>query len=190
MQTKLEEKLGRFAGLAKNFSLTNIDGSPATEVAAGKTVVSGSFRLVTKTQIARIIGIVTPGMTNTKNNDGQPVYRFKGNGWYPEAPVGHIILQDVNNPADIWACEPGLFGGTGWNGTVANDENGISVTYSKDRKPIIAVEIPVGTVVRSLEGPRTINKEGCLLVMTDANKGDFYIYTPDVVEKYIHNYDE
>ena len=190
MKTELKEKLGRFAELAEKFSLTNIDGSPATEVVAVETIVSGPFRLVTKTQIARIIAIVTSSMINAENDKGQPVYKFKGNGWYPEAPVGHIILQDVDNPADRWACAPELFGGTGWNGTVANDENGVSVTYSKDGKPIIAIEIPVGTVVRSLEGPRTIDQEGCLLVMTNADNGDFYIYTPDVVEKYIHDYDE
>lgn len=180
----VQEKLGKFAKQADKFSITDEAGNSVSFIEAGKTVVHGPFRLVTKDQIARVIGIVTEGMLNAKNDKGEPVYEFQGNGWRPQAKVGDILLEDADNPSDRWACGPELFGGTGWNGTVNGD---LSITYAKPGKPLLALEIPEGTIVRSREGARPAPAD-CLLAITKADKGDFYVWTPDVVEAYVRNY--
>jgi hypothetical protein len=183
----VNEKLGVFAKFSRIFSITDLKGNPVTSIDAGKTVVCGPFRLVTKDQIARVTGIVTESMLNADetNNDGtttgKRVYTFQGNGWCPQAKVGDILLQDVDNPTDRWACGAELFGGTGWTGTAQDDG---SVTYAKPGKPIAALEIPEGTIVMSREGPRPA-PAGCLLAFTKPDKGDFYIWTSDVVEQYV-----
>lgn len=181
---KLDEKLGRFAKYAENLTLTDEEGKSLEFIEAGVTVVHGPFRLVTKDQIARVTGLVTESMLNATNDKDDPVYEFQGNGWRPQAKVGDILLQDVDNPADRWACAQDLFGGTGWIGTVTDD---LSVTYSKPGKPLLALEIPEGTPIKSREGTRPA-PAGCLLAFTKADAGDFYVWTADVVENYVHDY--
>ena len=183
---KLEDKLGRFARYAENLAFTDEAGNPALVIEAGVTVVSGPFKLVTKDQIARVVGLVTASMTNASNDKGNDVYEFQGNGWRPQAMVGDVLLCDAGNPADRWACKPELFGGTGWVGTVNQDG---SVTYAKAGKPQLALEVPEGTPVKSLEGVR-LAPAGCLLTMTKADKGDFFLLTADVVQKYVRTYVE
>jgi hypothetical protein len=181
---KVQDKLGRFAKFALTLSVTNESGQPLSEIKAGESVVSGPFRLVTKDQIAVVIGIVTESMLNATSKEGEKVFEFQGNGWRPQAKVGDILLQDVSNPADRWACGPGLFGGTGWVGTAQDDG---SVTYAKPGKPLLALDLPEGTVVVSREGPRAV-PAGCILAITNADKGDFYVWTPDVIAKYVRDY--
>ena len=89
----------------------------------------------------------------------------------------------MSNPGDRWACKPDLFGGTGWVGTVQEDG---SITYAKPGKPLIAIEIPEGTLIESLEGARPA-PAGCLLTCK-ATKGDFMIWTADVIGKYVRKY--
>jgi hypothetical protein len=185
IMSKLNELLGTFAVLSDEFKLTDVDGNPVDTIEAGKTVVHGPFRLVTKDQIARVTGVVTPGMCNAQDKDGNPVYKFQGNGWEPEAKVGDILLQDVENENDRWACGADLFGGTGWNGTASDD---LSVSYAKPGKPLVALDIPEGTPVASREGSRPA-PAGCLLAFTKAEKGDFYVWTSDVVEKHVNDYE-
>jgi len=180
---RVEDKLGRFAILADSLTLTDEAGNPVTTTEAGKTVVHGPFRLVTKDQTARVTGIVTESMLNATDKDtGESLYEFEGYGWRPQAAVGDILMQDVNNLPDRWSCKPGLF--KDWNGTVGAD---LSVTYSKAGKPLLALEIPEGTPIVTLEGPRSA-PAGCLLVFTNANKGDFYVWTADVVAAYVRDY--
>lgn len=183
--TTINEKLGTFAKLAEKFMLTDADGNPMTEIVVGKTVVHGPWRLVTKDQIAIVIGIVTSSMCNTKDKDGKPVFKFQGNGWEPEAYPGDVLLQDRDNPMDNWACKPDLFDGTGWVGTI--DPTTRALTYAKPGKPLIALDIPEGTKVVSLEGDR-IAEAGLVLAMTKPDKGDFYAWTPDVVNAYVRPY--
>lgn len=182
---KVQDKLGRFAQLASSFSITDEAGQPAAAIQAGATVVRGPFRLVTKDQIARVTGVVTESMLNATNKAGERVYEFQGNGWCPQAKVGDILLQDVANPSDRWACGPELFNGTGWVGTAQSD---LSVTYAKPGKPLLALEVPEGTIVVSREGARSPVPAGCLLAITNAEKGDFYVWTPDVVSKYVRDF--
>lgn len=177
----VEEMCGTFAQAADTFKITDKCGNLVDVIKAGETVVHGSFKLVTKDQIARVIGIVTASMCNAQNDDGEDVYKFQCNGWEPEGRVGNILLQDVENEVDRWACGQDLFGGTGWVGTVQEDG---SVIYAKPGKPLLALEIPEGTVVDSLEGSRTADA-GCMLAITNAKRGDFYVWTPDVVEEYV-----
>lgn len=180
----VQEKLGRFARLDSVFRMTDEAGNPVEVVEAGLTVVRGPFRLMTKDQLARVIGIVTSSMLNATDKDGVGVYEFQGNGWRPQGKVGDILLQDAENPADRWACGPELFGGTGWTGTVQDD---LSVVYAKPGKATLALELPAGTVVRSREGSRVVG-EGCYLAVSKADKGDFYVWTPDVVAKYVRDF--
>jgi hypothetical protein len=183
---QVQDKLGRFAKLAAVFAITDEAGNPRSEIVAGETVVHGPFRLVTKDQIARVTGLVTPSMVNAKHEKKPDVdvYEFQGNSWRPQGEVGDILLQDVDNPADRWACGSELFGGTGWTGTVQDDG---SVTYAKPGKPLLALEIPEGTIVTSREGSRPA-PAGCLLAVTKADKGDFYVWTADVVAAYVRDY--
>lgn len=180
----VNEKLGRFAKLAATFSLTDEDGAMVDTIIASKTVISGPFRLVTKDQIARVTGIVTPSMMNSKNDGEEPVFEFQGNGWRSQVKEGDVLLQDVENPSDRWACGMELFGGTGWTGAVQDD---LSVTYAKPGKPIAAIEVPEGTIVVSREGPRPA-PAGCMLAFSKPDKGDFYLWTKDVVDAYVRDY--
>jgi hypothetical protein len=186
MSKKLQELLGRFAQQSESFKLTDVDGNPMDTIEAGVTVVHGPFKLRTKDQIARVTGIVTEGMLNAKNDQGENVYEFQGNGWRPQAKVGDILLQDVENSDDRWACGPDLFGGTGWTGTATDD---LSVTYAKPGKPLLTLEVPEGTPIKSREGTRPA-PAGCLLAITKSEKGDFYAWTADVVEAYVRDYVE
>jgi len=181
---EVEEKLGKFVKLSEEIRFEDEEGNQMEVITAGRTVVHGPFRLVTKDQIARVYGIVTPSMLNSKNDKGEQVYCFQGNGWRPEAKTGDILLQDTENPDDRWACGPELFGGTGWTGTVNKDG---SVTYAKPGRPLPALELPEGTIVESREGARATPK-GALLAFSNPNKGDFYIWTPDVVQSYVRDY--
>jgi hypothetical protein len=183
---KLEDKLGTFAKLAPKFSITDQVGNPLKAVQVGVSVVRGPFRLMVKSQVARITGVVTESMLNSVNEKGERVYELQGNGWRPQARIGDLLMQDVEVLTDRWACGFELFGGTGWTETVHED---LSVTYAKFGKPTLALELPKGTVVNSREGARLVPL-GSILVMSDANKGDFYIWTPDVVEKYVREYVE
>lgn len=181
---KVQDKLGTFARLADSFAITDLDGNPVKEIEFGKTIVHGPFRLVTKAQIAVVIGVVTESMVNGKNKHGDPVYEFQSKTWRPQAKVGDILLQDAEEPADRWACGADLFGGAGWNGTV--HLNGY-VTYDKHGKPVPAIELPEGTMVVSREGSRPA-PAGSMLAFTDASKGDFYVWSPDVVRDRVKNY--
>ena len=183
---KVQEKLGRFAKYADVFSVTDEADNPVETIEAGATIVRGPFRLMTKDQIARVTAIVTESMTNGLNDAGQQIYEFQGNGWRPQARVGDVLLQDADNLSDRWACGPELFGGTGWVGTVHDD---LSVTYAKPGNPTLALELPEGTVVKSREGSRTV-KAGCYLAISKADKGDFYVWTLDVVQAYVRDYVE
>lgn len=179
----LNNLLGKFAKKSNKLQLTDLNGNIMDHIEFGVTVVSGPFRLVTKDQISRVIGIVTESMTNSFNEKGERVFKFQGNGWKPEGKVGDILLEDVENTDDRWACGADLFGGTGWNG-----EGDISsITYAKPGKPCIALELPEGMKVISREGERVVPAD-CLLAMTKADKGDFYIWTPDVVKKHVRDY--
>jgi hypothetical protein len=64
---KVQDKLGTFARLADQFSITDLDGNPVNVIEFGKTVVHAPFRLVTKAQIAIVFGVVTPSMMNAAN---------------------------------------------------------------------------------------------------------------------------
>lgn len=177
--TTLQEKLGSFceAGLALSF-----DGD---RIVAGETVVSGPWGLYTKDQIAAVVGVVTESMLNSQDDDGNPVYEFQGNGWRPKCPVGHILLADTENPNDRWGCEPGIFeDSSGWQGIVKEDG---SVTYAKAGKPILAMPIEPGVQVKTLEGEYT-SSQGAMLVVTDADKGDFFLWMPDTVEAKVKPY--
>ena len=66
-------------------------------------------------------------------------------------------------------------------------EKDLSVTYTKRGELLIAIEVPKGTLIDSLEGPRPA-PAGCLLTC-EANKGNFVVWTADVVEKYIKPYE-
>lgn len=180
----IENLLGRFAKAAADFGITDEQGNALDVIEAGVTVVHGPFCLVTKDQIARVVGVVTESMLNAENGKGEPVYEFQGNGWRPQAKVGDILLQDADNPNDRWACGQELFGGTGWVGTVKDD---LSVTYAKPGKPLLALKVPEGTMVKSREGVRPA-PAGCLLAITKAEKGDFYLWTSDVVLAYVKPY--
>jgi hypothetical protein len=184
LQELLASKLGRFAQQGGQLLLADEKGEPMDSIVYGKTVVTAPFKLVTKDQIARVTGIVTESMLNANSKDGASVYRFQGNGWEPEALLGDILLQDVDNPADRWACGQSLFGGTGWIGTVQAD---LSVTYAKPGKPLIAIALPAGITVTSREGTR-VSKTGEVLAFTKADKGDFYLWTTDVVASYVRDY--
>lgn len=174
---------GRFAKLSDDFFLADESGKPVDRIEVGKTVVHGPFRLVTKDQIAVVTGIVTESMLNVDGGSGR-VYEFQGNGWRPQARVGDILLQDADNPNDRWACGADLFGGTGWRGSVQEDG---SVIYAKPGKPLFATEIPEGILVTSREGTRPA-PAGCLLAFSSADKGDFYVWTSDVVGNYIRDF--
>lgn len=178
------ELLGTFAQIADYFQVTDLDGNPTDAIEAGKTVVKGPWKVVTKLQIARVTGIVTESMYNATDKNGNRVYRFQGNGWCPEATAGDVLLQDVNNSTDRWACKPDLFGGTGWVGTATEN---LEVTYAKPGKPLLAMEVPAGTILQTLEGPRVI-PEGAMLSVSKSAKGDFYVWTSDVVANYIRDY--
>lgn len=182
---QVKDKLGRFAKQASTFSVTDETGNPMDSIQAGVSVVHGPFRLVTKDQIARVVGIVTPSMLNATSKDGKRVYEFQGNGWNPQGMVGDILLQDAANPSDRWACGPELFNGTGWMGTAQSDG---SVTYAKPGKPLLALPLREGTIVISREGARSPVPAGCLLAITNAEKGDFYVWTPDVVAMYVKDF--
>lgn len=184
MGSLIESKTGRFVKLADSLKLATETGQPMSFIKAGVTVVYGPFRLVVKDQIARVTGIVTESMINAKNNAGEPVYEFQGNGWRPQARVGDILLQDVESPSDRWACGSDLFGGTGWVGAVHQD---LSITYAKPGKPVLALELPEEIEVMSREGTRVV-PTGCMLAITNVEKGDFYIWTPDVVEERVRDY--
>jgi hypothetical protein len=185
MDPNLKPLLGTFAQYADAFSMTDLDGELTDKIIAGETVVHGPWKVVTKDQIARITGIVTESMCNAQSADGHPVYEFQGNGWKPQASIGDILLQDVNNPTDRWASKPGFFGGAAWTGRMEKD---LSVTYTKRGEPLIAIEVPKGTFIDSLEGPRPA-PAGCLLTC-EASKGNFIVWTADVVEKYIKPYND
>lgn len=184
---KVHEKTGRFVKISEKFKLTDEAGNPVESIEAGVTVVHGSFRLMTKDQIARVTGIVTESMTNGRNEKNQRIYEFQGNDWRPQALIGDILLQDIDNPFDRWACGPELFGGTGWTGTV--NYHDMSVTYTKAGEPLLVVKLPNRMMVKSREGTR-FAPEGSLLAVTKADKGDFHIWTPEVVAKYVRDYVE
>ena len=181
-----QDKAGRFVRIGDSFGITDEEGNPLEAIEAGVSLVTGPFRLVLKEQIAHVTGVVTASMVNAANKTGDVVYEFQGNGWRPQAKVGDILLQDVENPADRWACGTELFGGTGWVGMEQEDG---SIIYVKPGKPLLALEIPEGTLVKSREGNRPA-PAGCLLAVTNADKGDFYLWTADVVQRYVKEYVE
>lgn len=185
---KLQDKLGQFAQLGSQFAILDQDGNDVTAqgvIQAGIHTVVGDWKLVTKDQIARVVGIVTPSMTNAEK-DGLPVFEFQGNGWRPQASPGDVLLQDVSNPNDQWACQPEIFQeDSGWKGTVQEDG---SVTYAKPGKPLLSLELPEGITVISLEGSRDPIEKGGLLSCAKADRGDFYLWSKDVVEAYVKPY--
>lgn len=182
--SELEKLLsaGPFAVLADEVLITDLDGNPVDRIVAGQTIIHGPWRAATKDQIARVTGVVTESMCNGTDDSGQPIYQFQGNGWTPQANIGDVLLQDVSNADDRWSCAPALFGGSNWNGTVAED---LSVTYAKPGKPTLVLAIPEGTIVVSLEGDRPFTADA-LLAIGKPQKGDVYVWTPDVVEKYVN----
>ncbi len=182
----ITSKLGVFAQINANFQILNQDGSPADGIIrAGKTTVNGPWALFTKDQIARVCGIVTASMCNATDSSGNPVYEFQGNGWRPQGSVGDVLLHDANNPSDRWACKPDIFNqDSGWRGTVSEDGN---ITYAKPGKPILAMPIAAGQQVETLEGP-IVSKEGEYLVVTNANKGDFFLWSAELIAKHVKPY--
>jgi hypothetical protein len=181
---KIDEKLGTFTKIAQAVSFKDVAGNPMDHIEAGKTVVHGPWRLVTKAQIARVIGPCTESICNTVDKDGKPVFKFQGDGWEPEASPGDLILVDHKKPSNVWACKPGLFGGTGWTAFFGENRE---LLYSKPGKPLLALEVPPGTVVKTLEGEQTVGSGG-LLTLTDANVGDFYSWQRELVEANVREY--
>lgn len=191
MTVTIESKLGTFTKIAPTLSFTDQAGNRLDYIEQGKTVVHGPWKLVTKAQLAIVRLIVTGNMLNATGSDekkanfGKPVFKFKGNGWSPEADINDIVMQDAHNPADRWACKPEHFGDAGWQGSAPDAD--MNAYYSKHGKPLLALELPAGTRVHSKEGARTVGA-GHYLAMTNPNVGDFYVWTPDVVANYVKPY--
>lgn len=179
-----------FAKTAAALAFTDKAGRPTDTIVAGETCVYGPWLRYTKNQVARVIGVVTEGMVNATNKAGAPVYKFHNapGNWHPEGSVGDILMQDVDNPLDVWAVKPDLFlSSSGWNGEVDDD---FTIIYTKPGKPHWAIQIPAGVTVETLEGSKT-SEDGELLVLTkDGQKGDFFFWNPLIVETMVQPYIE
>ena len=178
-----------FAKTAAALAFTCQDGSPTNVIVAGHTCVHGQWRRYTKKQVAKVIGVVTEGMCNANDKNGAPVYKFYNapGKWHPEGSVGDILMQDIDNPLDVWAIKPDLFlSSSGWNGEVGD----FTINYKKPGKPHWCIEIPAGVTVETLEGIKN-SEEGELLVLTkDGQNGDFFFWNTVIVKTMVQPYME
>jgi hypothetical protein len=160
---------------SQGFQILDKEGNLTKIIVAGESTIYAPLSTYKKVQFATKVGVVTEEQLNAKDSEGRDVYEIQGNGWKPQGLPGDIFLQDINNPVDKWFVKPNLFQ---WQLVDGKD----NVWEKPDGKTFEGYELPVGTVLKTLES-EYISKKDDILTCINSELGDFYCVNLKVAKK-------
>jgi hypothetical protein len=204
INTVLASYFGRFAQFGADLKVLDEQGKDITaqrEIIFRKHTVIAPWRVAMKLQpVAIECDCVTESMctdvadgSDPKIPAGTKVLIIKDNPyWKPVLQPGYVILRDINNPKDRW-------GNINLADMLSNgyvplkDAKGEPLTdpefgqiYGKPGKCNMVIEVPAGFKVLTEEGWHQNIPAGALLTYgKPQSRGDFYVWSPEVVKTYV-----
>lgn len=177
----MEEVELKAGALIQVFDAEGNDITDGKFIKAGEHTVAAAWFPVMKKMDVLCQGPIFTSMYNEEDGDGNPCFGFEGNGWHPQGLEGGLIMQSLTNSVDRWIVDSfDTMVDSGYE-MARLQEDGRPI-YAKPGKPQAAYELPIGWTVESLEGPIEVDGPGYYLVYTGADKGDFYLWQPELTQ--------